>query len=142
MGKEWFAKKVNGTPGSIPPYHIPVYGNLKFDEYEEAAMRVPPDFPTLGRITLNNCKYETLLLRTKLRYSRKKEGSPKEQELEAAAGPEHLSSPEEIIWEEQQREVYNPDSKVLNFGKLKATDMRNNPRIMLPKPRPMNEESE
>ena len=71
-GKEWIALLADGKPGAIPPHPIPVYGtDLNFDEDEKAALRVPPDFPTMGTVSRQNGKYECLLTRTKVRYSRR-----------------------------------------------------------------------
>ena len=134
---------MNGPPkqwkASQEPFHLTPFPSMervqRFDQDEEAVLRLPPDFPTLAPITMNNCKYETILSRTKVRSSRKTEASPQELEAEASE-PEQLPTPKDLIEQEQVRELYNPDTKTLNFNKLKATDTVNNPRIHLPKPRP------
>ena len=43
--------------------------------------------------------------------------------------------------QESGREIFHPENKSLNFGRQKAVDMRQNPRIYLPKARPPNEEA-
>ena len=42
--------------------------------------------------------------------------------------------------EHQSREVYNPDTKVADFRRLRVSDMQDNPRVGLPRPRPPAEE--
>ena len=42
----------------------------------------------------------------------------------------------------QSREVSNPDPNVIDWRHLKATDIRNNLRVYLPKSRPRDEELE
>ena len=44
------------------------------------------------------------------------------------------------IGQEQQREEYNEDTQTLDFRKLRVTDMRDNPRVVLPDLRLPNEE--
>ena len=36
--------------------------------------------------------------------------------------------------------MFNPDTKVLDMAKLRPTDLRDAPRLYLPKPRPQREE--
>ena len=47
-----------------------------------------------------------------------------------------------MIIENESRELFNPETKVIDFRKVKATDLRDNPRVILPKPRPPGEEIE
>ena len=42
--------------------------------------------------------------------------------------------------ENKSREVYDPEEKIIDFRRLKPTDMSNNPRVGLPKARPPGEE--
>merc|ERR1711954_152820 len=108
-----------------------------------AALRLPPNMPTLPKLTNENLEYEDQLSKTKLRYSRRTTGSLKEQEEDARGGLDQVQeqTPEEVIKEHSHREFYCPDTKMLDFGKLRTTDLRNNNRIYLPKPRPPQEES-
>ena len=47
-----------------------------------------------------------------------------------------------MVLENENREYFNPETKVIDFRKIKATDLRDNPRVILPKPRPPGEEIE
>ena len=98
--------------------------------------------PTLPDLKEDEFEYEDNLSKTKIRYSRRHTGSLKEQEQEnkEELHQEELT-PEQVIEEHSGREFFCPENKTLDFGKLKATDLRNNPRIYLPKPRPAQEES-
>ena len=126
--EEWALRVAKGTEGPIPQHPVLLYGEVDADPDELAALQLPPDYPLLGEVTEKNCKYECMLTRTKLRYSRRTEGSPKEQEEEAAAeGAPRIPTDEEIIREESGREIYNPDLKEINFGNQRAMDLRNNP---------------
>ena len=128
----------SGTEGKIPLPPIPKYGGVTTDEDEDAALRLPPNMPTLPKLTNENLEYEDQLSKTKLRYSRRTTGSLKEQEEDARGGLDQVQeqTPEEVINEHSHREFYCPDTKTLDFGKLRTTDLRNNNRIYLPKPGP------
>ena len=36
----------------------------------------------------------------------------------------------------ESRELFNPETRTIDFSKLEATDLRDNPRVTLPRPRP------
>ena len=72
-------------------------------------------------------------------------GSRKEQEYEAQAEtgeppPKEEERQADDILENQSREVYSPETQTADFRKLRVTDMKDNPRVFLPKPRPPGEE--
>ena len=48
---------------------------------------------------------------------------------------------EREVEEESHREVYNEVDKTLDFRKVRVTDMKDNPRVVLPPPRPPQEEA-
>lgn len=48
---------------------------------------------------------------------------------------------EEKVEEESHREVFNPKSKTMDFRKVRATDVKSNPRVMLPRARTPKEEA-
>ena len=80
-----------------------------------------------------------------MRWNRREKGSPSEQEEEAAMreGTPEATEEERMsndIMENMSREVYNPITKKMDFRKLRVTDMRDNPRVQLPGPRPPDEE--
>ena len=105
-------------------------------------MSMPPKYSTFCPIEDKEVKFESTLCSTKLRYGRSFRGTPLEQQEEA----EKLKMlTEEELWEEQVQEnthleTYDPVRKSLDFRKLKAKGMRENPRVFLPRPRPLKEE--
>ena len=48
----------------------------------------------------------------------------------------------QLLEENRYRETFNPDEKSLNFKRLRATDIKNNPRVQLGEPRPTREEAD
>ena len=66
---------------------------------------------------------------TTQRWSKRHEGKPKEQENEWNNGAhEDRIDHQEVIIQNQEREVYKPDKKYIDWRCEKATDMRNNSR--------------
>ena len=49
---------------------------------------------------------------------------------------------DEALEEESQREKFDRDKRVLNFKGMRASDVKSNPRVTLPKPRSDREELE
>ena len=124
---------------------VPVYGGVILDEDERSVLCLPEKLCTYPTITHNDAVFEGTLCNTKVRWSRGQTGSPKEQEEAALTEKDSPAQTEEIhmkqdLLENQSREVYNPESKVLDFRKLRVTDMTDNPRVCMPIPRPQDEE--
>ena len=138
---DWFTMIAIGNQTPKEPKKVPNYGGVSLDEDETAAMSLPTKFATLSKITMNNVQYENLLCNTKTRWNRMTKGSPKEQ-LEAIEEDPESENPsdEQQILENLTREIYNPETKTQDLTKLKATDMKHNPRLHLPPPRPPQEE--
>ena len=118
---------------------IPVYGGVSIDEDEATTCRLPPKFTMFSKIEEGRCKMERLMAHTKTRWSRRGTGSPEDQKTDEETYGEEETD-EQVIMENENREIYNPDTKTLNFNKLKATDMKDCPRVGLPGPRPKKEE--
>ena len=138
---DWFTMIAIGNQTPKEPKKVPNYGGVSLDEDETAALSLPTKFATLSKITMNNVQYENLLCNTKTRWNRMTKGSPKEQ-LEAIEEDPESENPsdEQQILENLTREIYNPETKTQDLTKLKATDMKHNPRLHLPPPRPPQEE--
>ena len=145
--KEWITDIAEGTGRQrIYDRTVPKYGNPPLDDDEEAAMQLPPKFCTFGRIEEKDSRYDRALCQTKLRWGRMTRGSPKEQEEEAQASAEGVQRTleekmDDDIVENSSREVFDRDRRILDFRKLRVTDMKNNPRVQLPSPRPPAEEA-
>ena len=139
---EWIKSVAEGNPGAKPEKQVPVYGETTINSKEKAAMSMPPKFPTLSCMREENIDFESALAQTKIRYHRTTNGSPEEQIQALEAGEPEVPDDATIVERNLNREVYNPTDKSIDFGKLRATDLQNNPRIYLPKPRPDREEIE
>ena len=86
-------------------------------------------------------KFEGISAHTKTCWSRIKTGSPKDQEADLLEfGPEEEPTDDQIIHENQDRIIYNPDTKTIDWRKQKATDLRDCPKLRLPPARPTAEE--
>ena len=78
---------------------------------------------------------------TKSCWSRVRTGGPREHEEDLETlGPEPEQTDDQIIAEEAPRCIYDEDSKVFDLRKIKATDLRDCPRLQLPAARPQEEE--
>ena len=133
----------DGRENVKTPPQVPQYGVIEppLDEDELAAAGMPPKFATLGKISRSKGKHEAVTSQTKQRWSRRREGNPQEQENEWNNGAhEEEIDHQEVIIQNQEREVYKPDKKSIDWRCQKATDMRNNSKVFLPRARPKGEE--
>ena len=49
---------------------------------------------------------------------------------------------QELLAEKEMESVYNQNTKVLDVRRLRATQVKNNPRVYLPRGRPQKEEAQ
>ena len=96
------------------------YGSVEVSDDEKAVLSLPPKFATFDRIDKLRCEGEVEKGLAKLRWSRKREDSERE--------------------DIEQDRFYRQSEKVFNFGRMKATDFPFNPRITLPEPIDKREE--
>ena len=119
---------------------VPNYGGAPLDEDETAALRLHPKFSTFNKVCMENIKFEGTLAHTKTRWSRKRTGSPEEmEEEEELEGEKEEQTDAQVIMENCSREIYDPEQRIIDFCRQKATDMLDNPRVRLPPPRPEGE---
>ena len=68
-------------------------------------------------------------------------GSPQDQDQDLEEfGEQPEPTEDEIIEEHRSRVMYDPDKKSLDFRNLRATDLKDFPRLHLPPTRPQQEE--
>ena len=96
-------------------------------------------------VTVMGMRYKTGLDNIKLRCGRQTSVNLKEQanelkELKEVGLPTEDEFYREQILENQSREIFNPEQKTFNLGGIKTTDLRDNPRLHIPCPRPPSEE--
>ena len=144
--QDWIRKICSQRREEKPPdEEAPMYGEaeeMNFDEDEKSALKLPPNLVLYAKITEEGNRYETLLCHTKSRWSRKTTGSPKEQEaMEEVYGEPEEPSDAQVIEDNREREFLDPERGTLDFRRLRPTDIRDCPRLMLPQPRPPPEEA-
>ena len=126
---------------------IPMYGEVpQISDNAKEVLLLPRKQKILDKVTVNGMHFESNLCNTKLRWGRMTLGNLEEQAQELSEQLEQgLPSEDQYhrdqVLENLNREIYNPDTKTFDLGKLKCTDMRDNPRLYLPPPRPQREES-
>ena len=150
MKEVWLKKIVEGKSGSqredTVENLIPTYGEVpELTENVKEVLRLPIKHKRYDRVTSVGIRFEKELSNCKTRWGRTTLGNLEEQaedkkERDGKGLPsesEYLSS---LVEENNAREMYDPKNKTFNVSKLKATDMRDNPRLHMPKPRPQKEE--
>ena len=117
---------------------VVIYGGVKLDSDEIAAATLSPKFLQYPELSKDELVLQQNVCDTKIRWKRrgdlidsKGHVIPKEQD----------TSPEDRITEHEYHEVYNSETKTLDFTKLRCTDVKNNPRVKLADPRPPIEEA-
>ena len=125
---------------------IPIYGGAEIDSDERCALSLPPKFTLFPKISLQDVRVEGETCDTKIRWNRRdkeidERGFPMagEDEKELEEGSEARMEAE--LEEHEFLEVYNPEKKSMDFTKLRPTMVKNNPRVSLPKNRPLKEEA-
>ena len=89
----------------------------------------------MPKITKEDNKFQSPLCLIKKRWGRFLNCNPHEQEIEAEdiiEGREIPKTWEDLIVENESKEIYNPISNTLDFRRQKAADLLDNPRVYLP----------
>ena len=119
---------------------IPVYGGVTLDDNERDALSLPPKFAQYEKLRMTKIKHQQFIRNSKLRFSmRDRDYNEKGEDV---TPPEEPLSMEQQVKEQEYREVYNKDTKTLDFRKLRPTDVKSNPRVCLPTPGPPKQEAE
>ena len=83
-----------------------------------------------------------MVSKVKSRWDRRKNREFDLTGKEVTEEGEEKKSVDEHIEENRHREFYNPDTHEVSFANMRATDVKSNPKVMLPKPRSVKEEVE
>ena len=118
---------------------VPIYGDISLSQEETDALKLPPNFKLFPKDGKREVQIQAEACRTKSRWDRRRRVMEKGKELAESLEPVSM---EEVVEEEEYREVFNPVAKVCNFTKMLPTQVKNNPRVMIPGPRPPVEEVE
>ena len=124
FGPDWHGKN------SFKPDPPPVYGDLVLDEDEKQALMLEPKFAIYQKLDEEEfeCELETTFC--KLRWERMKEGDEDEEDC-IETTPEEKEAEE--LAEASTRSVYDPHRKEIDLRKSRATDIKLNTEIFLPR---------
>ena len=117
-------------------------GNVDISSGESAVLRMHPKFAVRDRIEDEECEFQEELGWAKLRFTLLKEeeecldSDDDEDDLKMTPedNPEDDQRLEELqeIIEAKSRQYFDPEEKVFNYGKKRATDLKENSRVTLP----------
>ena len=143
--EEWLSRIAQGQQTQVDRT-VPIYGEVpQLPDNTREVLLLPIKQKILDNVTLQGLQFETNLNGCKIRWGRATESNLEEkaeelrQRLEVGLPSEEEYHREQIILN-QEKEMYNPDTKVLDMAKVRPTDLRDAPRLHLPQPRPQREE--
>ena len=109
-----------------------IYGDLRLDEDETAALLLDPKFAVLNSLDIEDFDLEVECTLTKMKWNRMSDTGNCEDEKER----------EEIELEDaESREVYDAITKTYNAQKQRVTDLEQNAFVILPKSQPVDYEA-
>ena len=109
-----------------------IYGDLRLDKDEIAALLLDPKFATLDSLVIEDFDLEVECTLTKMKWNRMSDTGNCEDEKER----------EELELEDaESREVYDSINKTYNAQKQRVTDLEQNAFVILPKPQPVDYEA-
>ena len=137
--ENWLLRMADGSGTDRHRYTVEVLvlGDVSMDEDEHNAASLPPKFTTFPKVTIEDAKVQTLVADSKSRWGR----SDKLMEAGDIVVENEQLSDEDIVKEYSHLEVFDPDSKSIDFRKLRPTQIKNNPRVHMAKARPVLEEA-
>ena len=119
---------------------VPIYGKVTVDQDELDAAGLPPKFTLFRKPQMDDIKIQGDICDTKIRWNRR--GQLVDEEGNVVWDPQDPMSDEQVVLENNQNEIYDPITKKLDFRKLRATLIKNNPRVKMPRARPPLEEAQ
>ena len=108
--------------------NIEVIGDVQVDDEELSVLRLPPEFAVLDKLRDEDFMHETEMAMTKIRWEKMKD----------------LEEEDDVVDEEEEakkRQIFDPLEKVIDMRKRRVTDMKENSRVILPKPLTAHEEA-
>ena len=103
------------------------------------AASLPPKHLLFPKVRLEDAQYVGNLGTHKCRWDRSNRDF---QDGEEVTQEEEGKTMEDAVQEEAHRELYNPSRKTLNLRNMRPSQVKNNPRVVLSKPRHQKEEHE
>ena len=122
---------------------IPQIGKVEISEKEISVLRLQPKFAVLRKLITVEMKNDLELGFAKARYQILAEIREKLEEGEDGKEEEVNESLEERMEEEEakSRQVFDPIERTFDYRKKRATDLKENCRVTLPKCLPTTEEA-
>ena len=140
--EEWAQRmaEASGPNRSKIQVSVPVYGDVMLDLDETDALKLPPKYAIMQQVKIEMVQLQGGICKEKARWFRKQRVY--NEKGDDITEPEESKTMDEQIAEEGFREIYDPKLGILDFRKLRPTDIKNNPRAKLCKSRPPREEAE
>ena len=111
------------------------------DEDEIQVLKLNPKFWLFPKITLKEIRKQGAIANHKARWDQMNRIFD-EKGNEIVMEKEEKKTMEQRIVEEEHREVFNPQTKTVDFRKVRASDVKNNPRAIMAKPTNVRSEAE
>ena len=111
-----------------------VHAGIEVDEKEKEILNLPPDFAIFPKVDIE--EFETDMEKCLIKCSWDTKNVQRKIESEKASN-EASDNSDEVT---SEKKLYDTEEKRLDFRNLKATDFKNNKRVILPEPDDDNEE--
>ena len=123
---------------------VKCYWGARVDPNEKDVLYLPPKTLTFPKVDQETTDLYPDVSKVKSRWDRSQNRDFNLQGEEVTSQDELSTqkSKEEFIEENRHRESYNPEKQRLNFSQMGPSDVKNNPRVILPRPRSVKEEVE
>ena len=140
-GAKVFTSEFNDI--SIDDITVSQVGSVILPEKEKAVLRLHPKFAVRDMIDDEEIEFQEELGWAKLRFKLLKE---EEERLDSDDDEDDLTMTEDDLEDDQKfvemeeiieaksRQFFDPEEKIFNYGKKRATDLKENSRVTLPKP--------
>ena len=112
---------------------------IELDSDEIEALKLPPKTAKLDKLSEENFRTEVEASLAKYRWAKKEE-----IDSEDVNDGEEITEEEKEMYEQvdaESRQIYNPASKSMDYRKKRATDLKENTKVYLPRPLPTQQEA-
>ena len=103
---------------------------------------LPQKFTLYPKVKLDEILMQKQVCDTKCRWERIDRMIDEKGDLILEEDDEVYREDKEVVEENRCNEVYDPERKEVNFTKVRATNIKSNPRVQMPGSRPAREEAQ
>ena len=129
----------SGTSRRRVKVEVPINGDVDINQNEEDCLKLPIKHCLYPEVNPGEMKLQSSICNIKVRWdSRDRDFTLQGKEV---TEEEPEKSMEDAIYENQHKEVYDPDTHSLDFRKLMPTKVKSCQRVGLPPPRTATEEA-